>query len=393
MLTVPEKFLPENYQQCTISVLDNIADTQITFDNQGISNYCHQFNAFANKEEFKPENKAKNLKALVEKITTEGKGKKYDCLIGLSGGADSSYLAYLAKDLGLRPLVVHFDYGWNTDLATSNIENVTKKLGFELFTYVIDWKVIRDLQRSYYLASVVDLDVPADHTIFGSIFEIAKKMGIKYILNGGNYLTEYIMPKTWNYLKTDLVNIKNIHKKFGELPFKGVPTNGVIDQIKYRMLGIVSVPLLYMVDFKQKEVVELLEKELGWRNYEGKHFENVFTRFYQGVVLPNKFGIDKRKPHLSNLIFSGQITKEDALNELSKPTYPIHLQNDDKEYISKKLGFSKDEFDEILNRENVPHEFYGTDEQLRRNIYKWSTLILPGKYKSLIKSKMLRDNG
>lgn len=391
MITVPEKFVPLNYQQCRVSVLDNIADQNIQFDSKGNSSYYHQFKKLLDDPQNNAENKERKLQEILKKIKSDGRGKKYDCLIGLSGGADSSYLAYLAKMYGLRPLIVHFDYGWNTDLAISNIENVTKKLDYELFTYVIDWNIIRDLQKSYYKASVVDLDVPADHTIFGSIFNIAKKMGIKYLLNGSNYQTEYIMPKGWNYQKTDLANIKNIHKRFGELPFKNVPTNGVLDQIYYRVLGYQSVPLLNYVNFNQENVLHTLKTELGWRDYGAKHFENIFTRFYQGYVLPNKFGIDKRKPHLSNLIFSGQLSKEEALAELSKPTYDPNLQKDDKEYVAKKLGLTDTEFSEILDKENVSHEFYGTDDKLRENIYKISSIFLPSKYKALVKEKVLRS--
>lgn len=390
MITVPAKFVPENYKQCKTSVLDNIADNFISFDANGNSNYYHKFQKLVNRPEMSLANREKKLHQVIGKIKSDGKGRKYDCLIGLSGGADSSYLAYLAKQYELRPLIVHFDYGWNTDLAISNIENVTKKLDYELFTYVIDWNIIRDLQKSYYKASVVDLDVPADHTIFGSIFNIAQKMGIKYLLNGSNYQTEYIMPKGWNYQKTDLTNIKNIHRRFGEIPFKNVPTNGVLDQIYYKLKGYSSVPLLQYVDFNQKKVLALLKEQLGWRDYGAKHFENVFTRFYQGYVLPNKFGIDKRKPHLSNLIFSGQMTKEEALDELSKPTYDLTQQIDDREYVAKKLGFTAAEFDDILTQENVPHEFYGTDDKLRQKIYRTSSFFLPKKYSELVKDKVLR---
>jgi N-acetyl sugar amidotransferase len=390
MNIIPEKFIPANYQQCKLSVMDNISDPNITFDTDGVSNYFHHYKAFASQEQFSDANKRIKLEENIKLIKSTGKNKKYDCIVGLSGGVDSSYLAYLAKQYDLRPLIVHFDYGWNTDLAISNIENITKKLEYELYTHVIDWEVIRDLQKSYYKASVVDLDVPADHTIFGSIFKIADKMGIKHILNGSNYQTELIMPKTWNYLKTDLVNIKNIQKRFGERPFKGIPTNSVIDQIYYRLRGIVNIPLLYYVDYNNAKVVNLLKSELGWKDYEGKHFENVFTRFYQGYVLPQKFGIDKRKAHLSNLIFSGQITKEEALSELSKPTYDHKLQLEDKEYVAKKLGFTADEFEEVLNRPNVSHEAYGTDEKLRQRIFNISSLFLPAKYKAIVKEKVLR---
>jgi N-acetyl sugar amidotransferase len=393
MITVPEKFVPRNYKQCKTSVLDNIADNFITFDLDGNSNYYHKYQKFVNQPEMSLFSREKKFHEIINKIKADGKGKKYDCLLGLSGGADSSYLAYLAKIYELKPLVVHFDYGWNTDFAISNIEKVTKKLDFELFTYVIDWDVIRDLQKSYYKASVVDLDVPADHTITGSIFSIARKMGIKYLLNGSNYQTEYIMPHGWNYQKTDLTNLKNIHRIFGELPFKNIPTNGVLDQIYFRLRGHVSVPLLQYIDYKQKDVLKILKEQLDWRDYGSKHFENVFTRFYQGYVLPNKFGIDKRKPHLSNLIFSGQMSKEEALEELSKPTYDLLQQSEDKKYVAKKLGFTSAEFDSVLHQENAPHEFYGTDDKLRFNIYKMSSFFLPKKYIEVIKDKVLRKVG
>ncbi|MEI8109562.1 MAG: N-acetyl sugar amidotransferase [Chitinophagia bacterium] len=391
MASVPEKFIPLNYQQCKLSVMDNISDPNITFDDEGISNYYYEYKNFADQQQFTEVNKSAKLNEFIKLIKASGKNKKYDCIIGLSGGVDSSYLAYLARYYELKPLIVHFDYGWNTDLAISNIENITKKLGYELYTYVIDWEMIRDLQQSYYKASVVDLDVPADHTIFGSIFKIASKFGIKYILNGSNYQTELIMPKSWNYLKTDLINIKNIHRQFGKLPFKGIPTNGVIDQIYYRVRGIVNIPLLYYVDYNIEKVHSLLKNELEWKDYEGKHFENIFTRFYQGFVLPNKFGIDKRKAHLSNLIFSGQMQKKQALDELSKPPYDLRLQLEDKDYVAKKLGFDTLEFDEILKLPNISHEHYGTDLKLRENIVKISSIFLPSNYSESLRRKIIKS--
>ena len=381
----------KNFRQCSVSVLDNIADPNIFFDEKGISNYYYEFEKFKNNILPQGERKKQILDNIIKDIKKSGKGKKYDCIVGLSGGADSSYLAYLAKEYDLRPLVVHFDYGWNTDLSIRNIESITKKLGFELFTHVIDWPVMRELQKAYYKASVIDLDVPADHTIFGSIFKIAAKMDIKYILNGSNYQTELIMPKTWNYLKTDLTNIKNIYEKFEGKPLKGIPTNGIYDQIFYGLRGIKSVPLLYYVDYSPKEVVEFLKSEFDWINYEGKHFENIYTRFYQGVVLPSKFGVDKRKAHLSNLIFSGQITKAEALEELKKPTYDLNLQKQDREYVAKKLNFTEEEFEKILSAHNIPHQFYGTDQKQREFIYKLSSIFLPAKMKELVKNKILRQ--
>jgi N-acetyl sugar amidotransferase len=380
----------KNFRQCSKSVMDNIYDPNISFDENGISNYYYDFEKFKN-ETLPPDDKKKQiLKSLIDEIKKSGKGKKYDCIVGLSGGADSSYLAYLAKEYGLRPLIVHFDYGWNTDLSIRNIETITKKLDFELFTHVIDWPVMRELQKSYFKASVIDLDVPADHTIFGSIFKIAAKMNIKYILNGSNYQTELIMPKTWNYLKTDLTNIKNIYHKFTGTSLKGIPTNGIYDQIYYGLRGIKSIPLLYYVDYSPNEVINFLKTEFGWINYEGKHFENIYTRFYQGVVLPSKFGVDKRKAHLSNLIFSGQITKDEALEVLKNPTYDLNLQKQDREYVAKKLGFTEEEFETVLTAPNVSHQFYGTDQKHREFIYKSISIFLSSKYKETLKNKILR---
>jgi N-acetyl sugar amidotransferase len=389
MSIIPDKFIPVNYQQCKLSVMDNISDNNIQFDKDGISNYYHDYLKFINNNILDAESKEQKFKQIVDQIKLNGKGKKYDCLIGLSGGADSSYIAYLAKLNNLRPLVVHFDYGWNTDAAISNIENIINKLGFELYTYVIDWKIIRDLQRSYYKSSVVDLDVPADHTIFGAIFHIANKFGIKTILSGSNYQTEFVMPPKWNYLKTDLKNIQNIHSKFGDLPFKNIHTNGIYDQLYYWIKGIRAIPFLYYVDYNQEKVYDLLKKELDWKDYGAKHFENVFTRFYQGYVLPNKFGIDKRKAHLSNLIFSGQLNKEEALNILSMPPYDPKLQIEDKEYIAKKLGFTIEEFDTLLKQDNIEHIFYGSDYRTRKSIFKFASFFLTNKYKKILFTKLL----
>lgn len=383
------KFLPNNYIKCSKSILDNISDPDISFDENGISNYYYQFEEFVNKLPDK-ETRHNQFKNYINTIKQSGKGKKYDCILGLSGGLDSSYLALLAKDNGLNPLVVHFDYGWNTDIAIRNIELITKKLNFDLYTYVIDWEMIKDLQRSYYLASVIDLDVPADHTIFGAIFKIAKKMKIKYILSGSNFQTELIMPKTWNYLKTDLMNIKNIHSRFGKNTFQNIPTNGIIQQLYYKSCGIESVPLLYYTDYVKIDVITRLKNEIGWQDYGGKHFENIFTRFYQGYVLPYKFGVDKRKAHLSNLVFSKQISLEDAENEYNNNNYTHSMMKSDFEFIAKKLDFSLNEFDNILNKENIPHEFYGTDYKSRELLFKLLNILTLGTKTQILKSKILR---
>jgi N-acetyl sugar amidotransferase len=366
------------YQQCTVSVMDTIADPNISFDNKGISNYYYEYLAAEKASVFTGDAGKAKLKQVVDQIKLKGKGKSYDCVIGLSGGADSTYLAYLAKEVGLRPLIVHFDYGWNSELAVQNIENATKKLGFDLYTYVMDWEEFKDLQRSYFKASVIDLDVPADHMIFGALFRTAKKFNVNFVLSGNNTVTETTLPKTWNYNKFDLVNLKNIHKRFGTLPLKKLPALGLWQYAYYQLIkNIQSVQLLNFIPYNKSEIKRIIAEELGWRDYGGKHHESVFTRFYQGYILPVKFNVDKRKAHLSNLVFSGQITREEAVEELAHPTYPLDMQKSDKEYVAKKLGFSDEEFDKVLRLPNRPHQDFGTDRSQREFYFKVMRSIKP----------------
>lgn len=358
--------------------MDNIADPDITFDENGICNYYHEYKIAEQRMVFKGSEGKVKLAGGVSRIKSRAKAGDYDCVLGLSGGADSTYLAYLAKREGLKPLIVHFDYGWNSETAVKNVENAVSKLGFDLFTYVMDWPEFKDLLRSYFLASVLDLDVPADHMIFGALYKVAGKYGIKTMLSGHNVVTEHVLPRTWNYNKFDIVNLRNIHRKFGAKPLKKLPALGLWQTAYYQLLlNIESVQLLNYVDYNKAEVKRIIQKEVGWTDYGGKHHESVFTRFYQGYILPEKFHIDKRKAHLSNLIFSGQLSREDALNELKKPTYDATLQQEDKVFVAKKLDFSTSEFKEVLRRPNVPHEFYGTDKKQRQLYFKLMRSLKP----------------
>lgn len=353
------------FRVCTKTVMDT-SDPDITFDEEGVCNYWHAWQAFKSSLPAREARDAELARALDE-IKCAGRGKRYDCVLGLSGGVDSSYLAHLAKELGLRPLVVHFDNGWNSELAVSNIEKLVSTLGYDLETFVMDWDEFRDLQRAYFKASVVDLEVPTDHMIMGALYRIAARNGIKYVLSGTNNATEWLLPKAWHYRKLDLVNLKAIHRRFGERHLRKLPALGLWQQVWFeRVRGIMSVPLLELVDYDKKAAMNLLATRFGWRDYGGKHHESVFTRFYQGHILPRKFGIDKRKAHLSTLILSGQITREEAIRELQQPPYGERLQEQDKQYVAKKLGFSKEEFDAVLTQENRVHEDYGTDLKQRR---------------------------
>ena len=373
------------YQQCSISVMDTIADPDISFDSNGICNYYHEYKEAEERGVLLGEEGKKRLSELAQKIKVAGKGRKYDCILGLSGGADSTYLALLAKQLGLRPLLVHFDYGWNSEIAVQNIERAVQILGFDLYTHVMDWDEFKDLQRAYFKASVLDLDVPADHMIFAALYKTANKYGIKYLLSGNNIQTEHTLPRTWNYNKFDLTNLRAIHEQFGERKLRHFPALGLWHFAYYQLIrNIQSIQLLNYVDYNKKDIVQTIKKELDWRDYGGKHHESVFTRFYQGYILPKKFGIDKRKAHLSNLIFSGQITKSEALHQLELPPYDARLQMDDKEYVAKKLGFTNSEFGEILQLPNRKHEDFKTDKQERNFYFKMMKSFKP--ISSLIKS-------
>jgi N-acetyl sugar amidotransferase len=365
-------------QTCTKTVMDT-TDPDIRFDAEGVCNYWHEFRKFAAGLPAQAERR-RRLDALLAKIKAAGRSKEHDCVIGLSGGVDSSYLASLAKSWGLRPLAVHFDNGWNSELAVSNIEQLVSRLGWDLDTFVMDWDEFRDVQRAYFKASVIDLEVPTDHMIIGALYRTASQRGIRYILSGTNYATEWLLPQSWYYRKGDLANLLNIHRRFGERRLKRLPMLGLWQDMYYRYLhGIESVQLLDYVDYHKSEAKRHLMEDLGWRDYGGKHYESVFTRFYQGYILPRKFGVDKRKAHLSTLILSGQMTREEAQRELQQPTYDEDLQQQDKEYVAKKLGFSSDEFEAILSLPNQRHEEYGTDMAARRRYLDFQRRIEPVK--------------
>jgi len=362
---------------CTRTVMDT-TDPDITFDESGVSNHWHEYHALTREQLLPPEKAAVELSRVAQNIRNWGRGKAYDCVLGLSGGVDSSYLAHLAVELGLRPLLVHFDNGWNTELAVGNIERLVKGLNLDLFTFVMDWPEFRDLQRSYFKASVLDLDVPADHMIFGALYKIARRHRLKVILSGGNIVTEAILPKKWYYPKFDIANLKGIHRRYGTLPLRHLPAMGLGQMIYYGgVLGIVQVKLLDLIAYDKRAAKNLLMTKYGWRDYGGKHYESIFTRFYQGYILPRKFNIDKRKAHLSNLICSGQLMRGEALQELQQPTYDPALQLEDKSYVAKKLGFSEEEFEKILTLPNRDHREFGSDAVWRRRYFRAMTAMQP----------------
>jgi N-acetyl sugar amidotransferase len=363
---------------CKKCVLDNDApNTNLVLDADGICNNCRSYEKHAKNSVLLPyDEKKKELDKWVRWMKRDGKWSEYDCILGISGGVDSTYLAYLAKELGLRPLVVHFDNGWNSELAVRNIQNIVEKLGFELHTYVIDWEEFKDLQLSYLKASVVDIEATTDQFIYATLHEVAYKHRIKYVLDGNNLATEFWgVSWKWAYNKLDLVNLRNIHKRFGTIPLKKYPKLGFYQRFFYHEIyQLEQVYLLNYVNYNIKEVKSIISKELGWVDYGGKHYESIFTRFYQGYILPKKFGIDKRKAHLSNLIWSGQMTRDEALTILKEPPYPEHQQMEDREYVCKKFGITIEEFEECMRAAPVPHEVYGTENDDKR--VKWHRVFI-----------------
>lgn len=346
------------YQQCTMSLMDTIADPNIIFDVNGVCQYYQSYLKQEKEQVLTGKDGEEHIAALVAKIKASGEGKPYDCITGVSGGVDSTYLTYMAKQWGLRPLVVHFDNGWNSEMAVKNIENIISLLGFDLHTLVVDWEEFRDIQRAFFAANVVDIEAITDHAIIATLHKLAHKHGLKYILSGANVVTEAILPSNWIWNKTDHVNISAIHKKFGKKRLKTYPLFNRSLKKKSQLMGVTAVNPLNAMPYNKAEVKQLIQEKLGWRDYGGKHYESVFTRFYQGYILPVKFGIDKRKAHLSNLIFSGQITKDEALKELEQPIFGDNNLKLDYEFVMKKLLFSHEEFETYLKAPRKEHRDY-----------------------------------
>ena len=353
--------MPEN-KVCTRCVMDT-TDKFITFDEQGVCSHCHAYETIVKEWDLDNLIKNKKFESTIQKIKEDGTGKDFDCIVGLSGGVDSSYIAWLCKKNGLRPLCVHLDNGWNSELAVANIHSIVDRLGFDLYTHVIDWEEFKDLQRSFFKANVVDIELLSDHAIFGVIMDLAKKHNIKYILSGANIATEAIMPKSWVHRKQDLANIKSIQKQFGTRKIKSFPQVSTIEHVcSMYVLGYSVLKPLNKIEYNKKAAKEILIKELGWRDYGGKHYESIFTKFYQAYILPNKFNIDKRKAHLSTLINSNQMTKEEALEELKKPLYNNQDLESDTEYVCKKLGFTRQEFQDYMKAPARSHYEFDSDQ-------------------------------
>ncbi len=347
---------------CKYCVMDT-SDLDIVFDKEGVCNHCIDFFKKKDDYHFTLEQEKINLENLKKRLIRRKKGT-YDSVLGLSGGVDSSYLAYLAMELDLNPLCIHFDNGWNSNIAVRNVRNIIEKTGFDLYTFVMDWPEFRDLQLSFIRAGVVDIEMTTDHAIFASMFKIRKKFGASSILSGTNYLTEHGMPESWSWQKLDISNIRSIHKKWGSIKLKEYPTiPGSLwweAATRFGFAGHFEEPL-NQINYKKEEAMGTLANVFDWEYYGGKHYESTFTKFYQGYILPEKFNIDKRKMHLSAQVRIGEITRDDAIDELNKPLYKSNELRRDMAFFLKKLGFTKEEFGKIMAQKPVKHSQYFTE--------------------------------
>lgn len=341
----------KNERICSRCVMDT-TDPGIRFDKNGVC--CHCRDVEERKKQYPynmdTESKKKELEKLVSQVKEAGKRKKYDCIIGVSGGVDSTYVIFQAKKMGLRPLAIHLDNGWNSELAVHNIEKICKKLNVDLYTYIIDWEEFRDIQLSFLKASTPDSEIPTDHAIKAILYRMAAKYGLKYIITGDNYNTESILPFAWSHGHNDWKYVKAVHKKFGTVPFKTFPGLSYLRSFYYVFLKkIKTISLLDFIDYNKSAAMKILSEKLDWEPYKGKHHESLYTKFFQAYILPEKFGFDKRKAHLSSLICAGEITREDALKELKKELYAPSELDEDKEYAAAKLGITPGEFQDIMD--------------------------------------------
>lgn len=358
----------KSYTICPKCVMDSSA---LGFQLVGNGcNYCGNFETkLKTSVVFNNLDRSKQRDSFIEEVKKDGKNKKYDCIIGLSGGVDSSWVLYLAKQHGLNPLAVHMDNGWNSELSQENIQNLVRKLDVDLYTYVIDWNEYKSLQQAFFNADVIDIELLYDNALYKVNHLLANKYGLKYLLSGSNTATEGMqMPLNWAYKnKLDKKNIFSIWKKKGlGKKLKSYPSFGYVDQFYYRMFKKIKWnSFLDYFDYNKEEAIKTLVEKVGYRPYLYKHYESVFTRFYQGYILPEKFGVDKRKVHFSSLIITGQISRSEAIELLKKPPYySQEALEEDKAYFLKKMNWTEKDLETYLTRPEIPHEFYGTENKV-----------------------------
>ena len=335
------------------------SDSQIAFDADGVCDHCIGFKRDVLPHWFPNEKGKAMFRDVVARIRASGKGKPFDCIMGMSGGLDSSYMLHLVvSEFGLRPLVFHVDGGWNSDIAVNNVQMLVEKLGLELYTEVINWEEMRDFQLAFFKAGVPHLDIPQDHAFIAVLYRFANQHNIKYILNGGNYSTECVRnPLEWLYYGTDMAQIRDIHRRFGTRPLNTYPLSSILFHKLYLryIKGVQVVKPLNWLPYTKAQAIATLSEKYGWRPYPQKHFESRFTRFYEGYWLPTRFGYDTRRVQYSSLILTGQMTREAALEKLEKPAYDPATLADDFEYVASKLGIP---VEELRHYHTMPRKTY-----------------------------------
>jgi len=354
--------MQNNYVICKSCIMDT-SDPHIVFDASGVCDYCNNFKLEIQPNWHTDAQGAAELAVWADKIKAEGKGKDFDCIIGLSGGLDSSYAAYIAKEkMGLRPLLYHVDAGWNTDQAVGNIEKLVDGLGLDLYTDVINWQEMKDLQLAFLRSQIADQDMPQDGAFFSSLYKFARKHRIKYVITGANFSTECCRePEEWGgYPGIDKTLFKDIHHKFGTHELKTFPLVDIfVYKVLYqKLLGMTVVKPLNLVPYIKKDAEAELERLFGWQKFQHKHHESRFTRFYEDYWMPRKFGFHKRRAHFSSLIMTGQMTRDEALERLSKPEMDEHFLKQEFEYVANKLGLTVAELQEIFEGDNKTYQDY-----------------------------------
>lgn len=358
-----------NILVCKKCVMDSIANPDFKLDSEGVCNYCHQYHETEELRIIPDDQKEEKLKKLIDSIKKNGVGAKYDCIIGLSGGTDSTYVALKVKEFGLRPLAVHLDNGWNSELSVSNIKNILDKLGIDLYTYVIDWEEFKDIQFSFLKASVPDIEIPTDHAITALLYKTAIKFKVRHIISGYNFNDEGIWPESWAYGHLDWKYIKSIHRRYGSRKIKTFPHFSILELIYYVIARrIQTTALLNYMRFNKAEARQILKEKLGWRDYGGKHNESVYTKFVQEYLLPKKFNIDVRKAYLSAPLLRGNITRDYAVEELAKPIASEESLIEQKNYCLKKLKITESEFEQLMNLPLKTRFDYPSNIKLTRNL-------------------------
>jgi len=349
------------YQICTNCIMDT-SDKTLTFDERGWCEYCQNFHKNILPEWNYAQGGIEKIMPAIAKIKADGKGKDHDCIIGISGGLDSSYVAYIAKEkFGLRPLMFHCDTGWNSDLGVSNIQKIIEGLNLDLVTEVIDWEEMKDLQRAFFLSQVPFVDTPQDLGLFSALYNFAAKNGFKYVITGGNNSTECIRESLdWTYFSTDMRQVNDIHQKFGTIPLKTFPTCDILKyKTYYRWIkGIRVIKMLDYVPYIKKQAILELNEKFGWTPYPQKHYESRFTRFYESYWTPKKFGYDKRRAYFSSEILTGQMTRAEALERISKPELDEQTMIEEFKYVATKLGWTVEEFEEVFKGSNKSFRDY-----------------------------------